>query len=158
MPAAPSTSRHFVPRRSTTFSAPDTTAPSAHFSIAALAASEQFGVYHLINPNRMRYSDLLHQLNEEGTPLEIVSTDTYLENALASSQSPDHPLYTIMPILKQKSWFSVNSYRFDMAHTLKRLEGHGIQWPNASELQKTYAKRLLLQKRRFGNNTNIKTH
>lgn len=127
-------------------------------SIVSLATSAQLGIYHIINPNRMRYTNLLKQLRKEGTPLKIVSTNDYIEQALASSQSPDHPLYTIMPILKQKSWFSVNSYRFDMSNTLLKLKEHGISWPLATDLQKTYTKRLLIQKQRFGNNANIKTH
>lgn len=127
-------------------------------SVLEIAAKSEQGIFHLINPNRTKYADFIQQLNAQETRLKVVPTDVFLEKSAQYSLSSKHPLYTILPILKQKSWFSVNSTMFVLSDTLKVMRACGIHWPNAHDLQKTYSKRTFLLKDENGSITSIKTH
>lgn len=125
-------------------------------SIVALSDLDEGQLYHLVNPNRMSYATLLARLEKEGNPLQIVSTDAFIKLAVENCRTAAHPLYTILPILKQKSWFTVNSKRFGTENTLVHLKHQGIVWPEASHLVDVYIKQLL-QKKQLWNETNHKT-
>ncbi len=120
-------------------------------------SKEKSDTFHLINPNRMHYQELLYALEKEGSPLEVVPTDQFLKIAIATCRTADHPLYTIMPILKQKLWFSVDSKRFGLENTLMQLKNEGIQWPRATDLLDIYTKRWIGETKKLWDKMNIKT-
>jgi len=116
-------------------------------SIVHLAKNNQ-GIYHIINPNRVLFKDLFNGLKSRRTPMKAVSLSEFLKLATEKSKYTTHPLYTILPILKQKSWFSVNSKQFETADTIQALSSSEIQWPDAKKLIQTYATKLRKERNR----------
>lgn len=111
--------------------------------IVALSREKIDKNYHFINPNRAAFRKIIDALEKFGVSLQPVSIDQFLEIAGRECKSNEHPLFSILPVLKQKSWFSVNSKRFTMDNTLSALKSHDLSWPEVDELIAIYTERLL---------------
>lgn len=108
-------------------------------AIVTLAEREPSGNHHIIHPERVTFRAILESLQEKGIILKLVPKSEFLAVATKKCVTNDHPLFSILTVLKQNSWFSVNSRRFAQEKTNSLLESHGITWPSEEKLRKIYA-------------------
>jgi amino acid adenylation domain-containing protein/thioester reductase-like protein len=117
-------------------------------SIVELAQNTTGENYHIVNHKRASYKTMLKIFEEAGKSIALVPYDEWLKSVEAICKI-DHknPLFLILPILKQKSWFSVHKNRLNSSRTIQQLKHKGIQWPEGNELWNVYIKESVNQSR-----------
>lgn len=108
-------------------------------SIAALAKTNKNRNFHIAHPKKTRFEAFVEQVRNAKNSLEIVSYEGWLEAISAQNkQQTDRPFYLIVPILKQKTWISVDRSTFMQTETMQQLNALGIKWPEIDELWQKY--------------------
>ncbi len=108
-------------------------------AICCLSNHKEGRNFHIINPKSSSLAAFVSVLNTHGTSLQLVTYKDWLEAIIPSNGRGEmHPLFLILPILKQKTWISVKRSTIICVETTQLLESHCIDWPNADLLWEKY--------------------
>ncbi|MFT4601603.1 MAG: amino acid adenylation domain-containing protein/thioester reductase-like protein [Arenicella sp.] len=108
-------------------------------SIVALSLNNTNATYHLVNNRLTSYGEFVKEAGVLGVQMKVEKFDDWMEKVLEINKvDSQNPFFLITPILKQKSWFSVNKSVFDSEITAKELKEFEIKWPESRSLWNKY--------------------
>jgi thioester reductase-like protein len=105
--------------------------------------------FHLIHPQPCSSDRLFTLLRSNGYPIQQIPYDQWRTHLLDIAQnSPDHPLYAIMPLFSTSHTQSQSQdlpiLEFDTTHTTQHLQNHDLTCPAIdTPLLKTYLSYLI---------------
>jgi thioester reductase-like protein len=97
------------------------------------------GVFHLINPNRMRFLDLVRFMRRNGWPIEVVDRHEWWAALRASVDTGRNELHPVMDTVREFVVGGEEAIDYDVTRAEKALAGSGISCPPLDErLLETY--------------------
>ena len=78
-------------------------------------------VYHLLNPNTMKYEEYLHMLRQAGLNFDVVSQEEFLD-AILATKDLSNPLIKLSSFFQQIYFNKSNFATFQIDKTIQRCE------------------------------------
>ena len=71
--------------------------------------------------------------------MQLIDYESWIEEVeLLNKVNSSNPMFLIMPILKQKAWFSVDYTVVDSKFTIAQMAKKAIEWPKGELLWDVY--------------------
>jgi thioester reductase-like protein len=97
------------------------------------------GVYHLINPHRMPFLDLVRYIGERGWPVKVIDRQEWWAALRRSYDGGGNALHPVMDIVREFVVGGEDAIDYDVTGTTKELDGTGIDCPPLDDrLLETY--------------------
>jgi len=97
------------------------------------AADDPDRVLHLVNPNRMRFADLVASMRRRGWPLRVVDRERWWSALTAALDVERNELHPVMDIVREFVVGGEEAIDYDVSRAEKRLAGTGIGCPPLDE-------------------------
>ncbi|MFI0480116.1 thioester reductase domain-containing protein [Actinomadura sp. 9N215] len=101
----------------------------AHLS----AGTAPHGVYHLVNPRRMRFDELIRHMRRRGWPVEVVDRREWWDALRRTYDVEANALHPVMDIVREFVVGGEDAIDYDVGRVTGALDGTGIVCPPLDE-------------------------